>query len=250
MSIRIITRADDLGSFLSATPAILETCEQGCCRNVSVLAGAPALAQAAKAMAGRSDICFGLHAAISCEWDHPRWGPCADPARVPALLAEDGGLVANPGIVHSRGVPTEQILLELQAQLDRLRELGFDIRYMDTHMPWDWLYELGCEDQRLESMLSQWSRARGLIYWQQAPVKKLPRSEQTTDWNALVDDGLYLWVGHPCYDDEEMRRVVPAGGQAGEVGTQRDQQRLAFVQATTLAEIERRGIRCIRYDEW
>lgn len=121
MTIRLVTRADDAGMSHSANRAIRETCEQGICRNVSVMAPAPCLADAADCLCDLRGICFGLHVDLNAEWESPRWGTVLPASQVPALIEPDGGFFRNPAQLHERNVPLEQMVAEVKAQLARAR---------------------------------------------------------------------------------------------------------------------------------
>ena len=77
--IRLITRGDDAGSCEAANRAILEACERGVLRNVSVMVPGPAFEAAARLLADRPEICLGLHATLNAEWEEVRWGPVLPP---------------------------------------------------------------------------------------------------------------------------------------------------------------------------
>lgn len=255
---RLITRADDAGTFISANRAILETCQKGICRNVSLMAPSPAIEHAAALFTHSKEICLGMHATITCEWSHPRWGPCADPTTVPALLAEDGAMVHNPLTIHERGAPLDQILLELDAQLERLHSLGLQLSYLDTHMPWEWMHRPGKENDRLNSHLHNWAASKGLLYWKQwgdsIETLKMTEGKSGVDGFAdalqtMPDNATWLTFKHPAYADAEMMGVKRLNRGALDVGEDRDQQRRCFVDPAVLDIVDKRGIQLIRYDE-
>ena len=65
----LITRADDFGSSHSANQAIYEVSKKGIVKNVSVMACAPYLEEAAEMLASSKDVTFGMHSVINAEWD-------------------------------------------------------------------------------------------------------------------------------------------------------------------------------------
>jgi hypothetical protein len=71
--IRVVTRADDIGSYRSANRAAMDACDNGVLRNVSILVPAPHFDEAAEMFAPRKDLCVGLHACVTCEWENVRW---------------------------------------------------------------------------------------------------------------------------------------------------------------------------------
>jgi predicted glycoside hydrolase/deacetylase ChbG (UPF0249 family) len=68
-NIRFITRADDLGGSYSANQAIEQVIDAGFIKNVSIMACGPAVEDAARRLAHRKDVCFGMHTTLNAEWD-------------------------------------------------------------------------------------------------------------------------------------------------------------------------------------
>jgi predicted glycoside hydrolase/deacetylase ChbG (UPF0249 family) len=248
--VRLVTRADDAGCCRVANEAILDACTHGIARNVSLMACAPEIEHAAHLLAHRRDICFGLHVTLNCEWAVPRWGPVADPAEVPSLLAEDGAVAHAPQELHDRGAPVGEMMVEVRAQITRLRDLGFDVRYMDEHMGIGWVNALG-------DTLAEFAKTEGLIF--RPPLERLPpakcvaESAPRSRWlvAALQEApaGTYLIVGHPCYDRGDARELLFPGGAHGEVSRDRDDQRLMFMAPQVIEFVKTRGISLVRYGE-
>ena len=80
--------------------------------------------------AGRAEFCFGLHATLSAEWDAVKWGPILPAEQVPSLVDECGLFFTGPHIFRERPPRMHEILAELQAQLDKVRRLGFPVAYV------------------------------------------------------------------------------------------------------------------------
>ena len=86
----LITRADDFGSSHSANQAIYEVSKKGIVKNVSVMACAPYLEEAAEMLASSKDVTFGMHSVINAEWDRVVWGPVAPKEKVKSLIDHRG----------------------------------------------------------------------------------------------------------------------------------------------------------------
>lgn len=99
------------------------------------MAPAPAVEEAAKRFGERSELCLGLHVTLNSEWPNYRWGPVSRVEAVPSLVEPDGFFYPNPWRlregVHYR---VEEVELEMAAQLNKLRRMGLQVRYMDSHM--------------------------------------------------------------------------------------------------------------------
>ena len=102
--------------------------------------------------------------------------------------------------------------------------------------------------------MGEWCAEEGLIWTHGFPWSGLPKHEPTIEGvcaaiRELEDGTTYLMVGHPCYDDDEMRPVAAVAKQPGYVGPSRNQQRLGFLDPRVLAAIRERGAALVRYDE-
>jgi hypothetical protein len=253
--IRLVTRGDDLGGSHSANLGIQEAFTQGVLRNAGVLVTAPFAEEAAALLAGERGICFGLHLTLTAEWDRLRWGPALPPERVPSLVGEDGTFPQTTREVFEKA-RVEEMLAEFTAQLARGRELGFDIRYADTHMGVSWVLEAKAGAGAWEN----WLIAYGLQPYENR-CRNVPFSPRTGARIAddhpgklvsaleTLEPGDYLLVGHPGYDNAEMRALGHPGYSGEEVAHNCDQERRMFVDPRVLACIRERGILPCRIDD-
>ncbi len=247
--IRLITRGDDLGSNHSANSAIQEAFRQGILRNTSIMAPCAALEEAADMLAGEPSLCCGLHTTMNAEWDRVRWGPVLPPERVPTLVDRNGHLFQTTKALRDNHPSIDEIFFELQAQLDKARAAGFDVRYADQHMGWS--RGLDGVGERFE----RWCEREGLLNAQHYG-QRLPRVDVEGD---AVDHliaalqaaapGQYLTVGHPAYDNAEMRALGHDGYPGDVVGPERDGQRRMFMDSRILRFCQTHGVAPIRYDE-
>ncbi len=253
--IRLITRGDDLGCARSLNRAVQECYQRGILKNVSALAASPYVEEAAKMLAREKGICFGLHTDLTSEWDNVKWGPVAPREKVPSLLDGKGYLhQTNEGV---RGnAKAEEALVELQAQLDKLRGLGFDIRYADLHMNTVQVVP-GLPDK-----FGEWCRQNRLIDTRgiggrlslprSSPVDRKHPGDYVVDvMNALkaAADGEYLIVGHLAYDDPEIRNLGHPGYPGTSVAHNLNWERLAYVDPRMVRFVRESGVQPIRYDE-
>lgn len=246
-TVRLVTRGDDAGSAVAANLAIRDAWRDGILRNASVMAPAPCVEHAAALLAGCRGLCCGLHATITAEWDAVRWGPVRSPGEVPSLVDEHGHFPPTTAALHERGVAIEQVLDELDAQLDRLVRLGFDIRYADTHMGFPWVAD------GLEAAFGEWCAAKGLVG--RISAQRLPDApgddpvERLLARLAAAPPGTYLLVGHPCYDGPEVRRFSHPGYPAARVAAERDAERRLFASGRVASWCAEQGVALLRYDE-
>lgn len=247
--IRLITRGDDLGSNHSANLAIMEAYRSGILRNTSVMVTCAAVEEAADMLAGERGLCFGLHATMNAEWDSVRWGPVLPREKVPSLVDRDGYLFQTVEALRANRPSVDEAMLELQAQLDRARALGFDIKYVDRHMMWERAFE------GLEERFERWCEREGIlnserthrflprVYFSLDPVERLIATLE------LAEPGQYIIVGHPAYDNDEMRALGHPGYPGWVVAAEREWQRRIYTDPRIIAYCREHGVTPIRYDE-
>ncbi|MBB3112777.1 hypothetical protein FHS18_004879 [Paenibacillus phyllosphaerae] len=258
-TIRIIARGDDAGSSVTANRAIQEAISCGFLRNVSLMACCGAIEDAADRFAPHAEVCFGLHATLNAEWDDVRWGPVLPPEHVPSLVDREGMFFQTVAALAVHGPQVEEVMAELQAQLNRLRALGFHISYADMHM------DFSKAIPGFEAEFDDWCSREGLINaipyyrnWITTVYAHLtPYAIERNDdpIGAVIHEldqlkpGEYLIVGHPAYDNAEMRNLGHAGYTGDRVSSGRHWERLLFTDPRILAFVQAKGIVPIRYDE-
>lgn len=252
--VQLITRGDDLGCAHSLNRAVKECYEKGILKNCSVLAASPYVEEAARMLA-KSKLCFGLHCDLTSEWDNVKWKPVAPREKVASLVDKDGYLHQTNAAVRA-SAKADEALLELQAQLDRLRTLGFEVRYADLHMGTVQIIP------GLPEKFGPWCRANKLIDTRgiggrlnlprSSPVDRKHPGDYVLDLiNALktAAAGEYLIVGHLAYDDAEIRNLGHPGYPGTAVAHNLNWERLAYVDPRIVRYVKEAGVQPLRYDE-
>lgn len=244
---RIITRADDYASSRSANAAIARSVDAGFIKNVSIMAPGPYLAEAAQLLAHRKDICFGFHMTLNAEWDNVRWGPVAAKEQVPSLVDRAGYFYQDPILFRDHPPSLQEIIVECEAQLDKLTAAGFKISYVDSHM----LPERSIPG--LQEELDRWIEAKGLInhrdYYNFFPGGVPDGADSFERVLGGLTEDQYFFLSHPALYSEEMVQCGNAQVDGEELARGRNEE-ASFLAREDLNEIsERRGFRAIRYDE-
>ena len=246
---RLLTRADDLGSFHSANRAILEAYRNGIVRNASVLVVAHCFDEAADMVRDEKDLCLGLHATITAEWDNARWRPALPCDFVPGLVDDQGYLVQRPQTAHEQGADVAEVMAEVTTQLEVARGAGLDIKYLDTHMGFAWIEDV---DYALQDLCDM----EGLVYANAIDGFERLRLGETEDRVTAVaeaiatrEDGGYVLVAHPAYDDPEMREVGYEGLEPGQIARERETERMMFMDERVLRAVEERGVELVKYTD-
>jgi hypothetical protein len=246
--IRLATQGDDLGSCHTANLAFEEAYKKGILRNASLLSICPGIVEAAEMLAGEKGLCFGLHSSMNSEWDSVRWGSVAPPDKVPSLLAEDGKLFQTTTQLFHSGPKFEEIMIELQAQLDYARKLGFEVTYADAHCGWTWILK------EREDEFGKWCEREGLI--RRKRYDRLPKVEIEGDpVEKLIarleaaEPGTYATGGHPGYDNEEMRALGHEGYPGERVASEREWERRIHSDERIVKYCKEHDVVPIRHDE-
>ncbi len=256
--IRLITRADDLGSFSGVAPAVVDAYRRGITRNASVMVPSPYFEQAAAALRRAPDLCVGVHLTVCCEWADQRWRPASTRDRVSSLVDADGYLKRDPGRIHNDGIRLGEVLAECQEQLDRARAHGLDVRYVDSHMGWEWMHEQS-GPPKAQDLLPAWAARNGVLWYGSVKARGLPALPKGTVSPSspravllaqleAAPAGTYLHVTHPCWPSSGIA-AADLGGGAGQVARERLADYELIGDPGMRAELARRGVRTIRYDE-
>ena len=116
------------------------------------------------------------------------------------FVDENGAFLPHPSLFRQTKPSVELIMWEVTAQLERLRTLGFAIRYIDSHM-FSELYVDG-----LDEALEDFAKRNGLLdhmyYYHFLPYG---RDLSQFGHQAEFPDGQYFMLIHPAEDSEEMR---------------------------------------------
>jgi chitin disaccharide deacetylase len=240
-------RTDDAGLCVHTNRAIAEIAGAGLPLNVSVMAPGPALMDVVKRLSGRRNVCIGLHVCLNCEWQSSRFGPVSDPATVPELLRSDGTLFAEPHELQARSVPTELMMREPRAQLARLRSVGLQVGYIDTHMGVGWVNGLG---DQLELL----AKEQGLIYVDRLRCERFDESVYGTAFDAPPSDAAsdgppLLWVKHPRVAAPEAPDLRVEFNPRENVTADRDAEYRALIDPALPDRLRLAGLTLRRFDD-
>lgn len=248
--IRLITRGDDAGSNVTANRAIRDACVEGVLRNVSVMVPCEAVKDAAERLADLADVCVGLHTTLNAEWTRVRWGSVSDPTSVPSIVQPDGTFFQSVGALEANDATVEHAMTELQAQLDRGREIGFAFIYADQHMGF------GRAIPGFGEAFDRWCESEGLLnyryYHRRLDWSPGNGEDEVVELMVALDRteaGQWALVGHPAYDTGEMRLVGNERSDGSEIAKSRVWQRRWFMDPRIVDYFKTQEIEAIRYDE-
>lgn len=129
----LILHVDDAGMSHDSNVGTWRALDEGAANSVSIMMPCPWVPEFAKYVRENPEVDAGLHLTLTSEWDYLRWPPLAGKPVVPGLTDEQGCLWDNVGLVVENATPDE-VEIEIRAQIERARNIGFEPTHMDSHM--------------------------------------------------------------------------------------------------------------------
>ena len=132
MAKRILVRADDVGYCRGVNYGIADSVWNGIIGSVGVMPNMPETQHGVDLLKG-SGVCFGMHTNVCLG------KPCADLAKIPSLLDENGNLKSSRTYREAwkKGeeiVSLDEMVIEIEAQYQRYLELtGEKPHYFEAH---------------------------------------------------------------------------------------------------------------------
>jgi hypothetical protein len=129
----VVLNVDDVGMCHGANTAFLALRRAGVVDSGSVMVPCPWFSEIAEIAADDPSLALGVHATLTSEKRHYRWGPLTRASRASGLVDHDGYFWRTVGELRRHAAP-EAVEAELRAQIDRARAAGIPINHLDSHM--------------------------------------------------------------------------------------------------------------------
>jgi chitin disaccharide deacetylase len=258
-SIRLIVRADDIGSSQAANEAIILSCTKGIATSAEIMVPAPWFPEAVKLLRENPSIDVGVHLTLTSEWDLIKWRPLTD---CPSLVDEDGYFypmmwpnINYPGrSVIERKPKIEDIEREFRAQIEMAMKYIPSVSHITGHMG---STTFTPEVRALASRLAKDYNIGNDLTGLNVSVLRFDGPKDTT--RQKIDSFIkaleklepgkdYLFVEHPGLDTREMRSIHHIGYE--NVASDRQGVTDLFTSEEVKSKIRQMGIQLVSYAEY
>jgi chitin disaccharide deacetylase len=256
--IRLLVRADDMGSFHAANLACIEACTNGIARSIEVMVPTPWFTEAVKLLKENPQIDVGIHLTLTSEWEACKWGPVSS---APSLVDANGHFFPmvwrNPNLparssIQESAWQVADVEKELRVQIEiALRNLP-RITHLGSHMGFESLdprLAQLVDKLRKEYRLQPGSPERTLKYFPGWGKERNPeaRIRAFTANLEKLTPGTYFFIEHPGSNSPEMQAVGHKGYE--DVAADRDAVTRVFTSPEVKDIIRKKGIRLISYGD-
>ncbi len=253
-AIRLLVRADDIGSFHAANIGCIDSYKNGIARSVEVMAPCTWFPEAAKMLNENPGYDVGIHLTLTSEWSNAKWRPLT---HCPSLVDKDGYFFPmvwkNPNFPENSSIQVsnwkmEEIEQELRAQIELSLKQIKQISHLSTHMGFSGL------DPKIGELVNQLAKEYNLEV-DLSEIKRFPGWGRDVKYEERVDGfcenlnkltpGTYLFIEHPAVKSDEMLTVGHKGYE--NVAEDREWVTRVFTSEKVKQTIQKKGIKLISY---
>lgn len=130
---RIVVHADDFGASADTVRATIECFEQGALTSASIMPAMPATTLAVAFARQHPELDVGVHLTFVGDGDER---PLSPPDEIAGLLGDDGRFLSTRAMrirALAKRLPIDQIVREITAQIEAVREHDVEISHVDSH---------------------------------------------------------------------------------------------------------------------
>ncbi|HLA60539.1 MAG TPA: polysaccharide deacetylase family protein [Puia sp.] len=129
----LILHVDDAGMSFDSNMGAEKALTKGVSTSVSVMMPCPWVPGFVQFLKTHSEIDAGLHLTLTSEWDNYKWAPVSGRKNTPGLV-DTGGYFWPTVEAVVKHATADEIEMEMTAQLEKARSMGFEPTHLDTHM--------------------------------------------------------------------------------------------------------------------
>jgi predicted glycoside hydrolase/deacetylase ChbG (UPF0249 family) len=258
-AIKLIVRADDIGSCHAANVACIKSYREGIARSVEVMAPCPWFNEAAKMLRENPGYDVGVHLTLTSEWQSYKWGPLT---QAPSLVGPNGHFYPttsqrsdfppHTGFLQSKW-NIHEVEKELRAQIELARKEIPQVSHLSSHMGTPTCTpELRALVQKLAAEYKLTFETPGAKHFRWSASSDATAAQREAALIKALEQltpGVWILVEHPGLDTEEMRAIGHEG--YWNVAEHRDAVTRAFTSEKVKEVIKKRGIQVVSYgDVW
>lgn len=129
----LILHIDDVGMSYDSNLGAINAMEKGVANSLSMMMPCPWIPGFFNYLKTHPNVDAGLHLTLTSEWKNYRWGPLGGKAAVPGLVDKEGAMW--PSVLGTAThASADEIEIEIRAQLERSRTMGWEPTHLDSHM--------------------------------------------------------------------------------------------------------------------
>jgi chitin disaccharide deacetylase len=208
----LLIRCDDMGMSHSVNVAFEELFKTGIPVSASVMFACPWYIEAVDILKKYSNVSIGIHLTLNSEWRNYKWGPVTGRTAVPSLVDKNGHFFPSRTEFFANNPVTDEVEMELRAQVERAVKTGLTIDYVDYHMGTamdrpeyrDIVEKIANEYNLGISRFYKETYANNMYF---DPIEHKEDSLYYILTNTLSDTTINLLVCHIGMDDPELRAM-------------------------------------------
>jgi hypothetical protein len=250
----LLIRCDDIGMSHSVNMAFKELMETGLKFSASVMFPCAWYQEAVDILKENPQITVGIHLTLNAEWKNYRWSPVAGRDKVPTLVDENGYFFPSREKFFANNPKTEEVEIELRAQIERAINSGLKISYLDYHMG------TAVDKPELRSIVEKLAKEYGLAisrYFGEVDLESMysvdidKKKDYLFDLIEKVEAGkINLLVCHIGKDTDELRAMIDMNSFGlNEMSKHREAELNALITAKKQNVFEKNKIILINYND-
>ncbi|MBN2806332.1 MAG: polysaccharide deacetylase family protein [Prolixibacteraceae bacterium] len=258
LALKLLIRADDIGSSHAANRACIDAYVNGIARSVEIMVCCPWFPEAAKMLNENPGYDVGIHLMLTSEWDNIKWRPLT---YSPSLVDSNGYFF--PMVWPNDNYPPHRTLKEsnwkikeieqeLRAQIELALKHIPQVSHVSNHMGFTGM------DQQVRELVKKLAFEYGLGTEMPSELKRFPGwsheaktlEEKVADFVENINQlapGTYLFVEHPAYNEPEMQATGHTGYE--HVAIDREHVTRVFTSPEVIKSIHKKGVKLVGYND-
>ncbi len=250
----LLIRCDDIGMSHSVNLAVKELIDAGLIFSTSVMVPCPWFEEAVNILKSNPQISTGIHLTLNSEWKNYRWGPVAGRSAVPSLVDSLGYFFPTRDAFFANNPKTNEVEIELQAQIEKALKNGLNISYLDYHMG------TAVDNPELRSIVEKLAAEYNLAvsrYFGEVDLESMyfvdfdeKKNHLMNKLDSLETDQINLLVCHIGKDNDELGAMIDMNTFGlKEMSKHRNAELKALLSATKENAFSKREITLITYKD-